>query len=428
MQRPMVQHFVAAIACVALVGSVTAMAWGGPDRNPVSPPQNLDLGGLVPAKSGRTVAVGCTDNQREFAVARFTAEGELDRSFGQGGIVRVQGALHNPSVACSYDATVLPNGDVLAAGLRGARGKFGLAVIKVNTEGRVDQNFGSGGMALLSRKLVYISAGFSRSRVALAGLDRSTNELVSAEFDLKGRLIPSYGDAGIATTSLGVDDSSYSSAALGPDGKLIIAGLAREPAASPDQAFVKGFVARVGLDGGLDASFGSGGIFWARSTIAIDKVQFGGPTRILALAGQCGPGRYFDPCLLRLKPDGTLDSKFGKAGQAKLRHPLSFGTVGSVATDSRGRYVVSASTTGGHLTLQRLNHRGATIRSFGADGIRILPGVVPNGVGTQDVLARNDGTTIFGGELPRTGVFGLGRLRADGSLDQSFGGWNTGGG
>ncbi len=83
-----------------------------------------------------------------FALARYNTDGTLDQSFGAGGKVVtgfVRRPSHEPSSSLAEAVAIQKNGKLLVAGL-GAGYDFALA--RYTTGGRLDRSFGSGGKVL----------------------------------------------------------------------------------------------------------------------------------------------------------------------------------------------------------------------------------------------------------------------------------------
>jgi uncharacterized delta-60 repeat protein len=181
--------------------------------------------------------------------------------------------------------------------------------------------------------------------------------------------------------------------------------------------------------GDLDSTFGLGGIAQGNST--------GGDWSHVVLAEPDGKtiaiGGFGDDgtnvAAYRLNADGSLDSTFGNGGVA----PIHFGAPGSTASelaavlDSQGRIVISASARHGgdsQSWLARLNPNGSPDASFGDAGSSLLP--FPDfqlSNGPEGLAVAPDGSIVVaGGEWPgQTHQAALLRVRADGSMDSSFG-------
>jgi uncharacterized delta-60 repeat protein len=102
---------------------------------------------------GRILATGdalAAPNDEESFVARFKQNGELDPTFGDGGIFR---ANPTPEDEETESLEVLPDGRILAAGLRGETDLGQNAdtwIYRLTSDGHLDPTFGTGGEAFAS--------------------------------------------------------------------------------------------------------------------------------------------------------------------------------------------------------------------------------------------------------------------------------------
>lgn len=181
-------------------------------------------------------------------------------------------------------------------------------------------------------------------------------------------------------------------------------------------------VARLEADGGIDASYGKGGLVstsFSRDIVAKAAVlQPDG--RLLVVGG--GPSEVPDGfmALARYMPDGRLDRSFGEKG--KVMVPLGGfegGRATGVALQPGGRIVV-AGTARAHTkrtqgVVARFHADGSLDRSFGRGGMVELA----RRTTLQDLEALPNGRLLAGGRAK--GRFLLVKLRADGRPDRSFG-------
>ena len=253
---------------------------------------------------GKIVVVGSafanTTNPSDFAVVRYNTDGSLDTSFGDidpfNSVLRRGYAITPITTGADsiYGVVLQPDGKIVAVGLANSVDKVGVA--RYNSNGTLDNTFGSGGKALLN---------FG-----------------------KATAVP------------------YRDIALQSDGKIIIAGPAKA-----GQSVNGGFsVARLLTNGSLDSGFGSGGsvsvnpsgtngstVGWS---LAIQRVPaITGEERIV-MGGPAAEGWT----LTRFKPNGVLDTSFGSAGVVKTPF-LGFGdAVHRVSIDSNNRIVAAGNT------------------------------------------------------------------------------------
>jgi uncharacterized delta-60 repeat protein len=141
----------------------------------------------------------------DFAVVRFSADGTLDASYGDGGIARadVSGAGD-----VAYTLHVDEEGRVVAAGL--ADGDFGLA--RFDARGRLDEGFGAGGMVRTDLSGQYDEihglAEADGRLIAVGCADCETYDYLRdsdwalAAYDAQGALDPNFGEGGTVRTNV----------------------------------------------------------------------------------------------------------------------------------------------------------------------------------------------------------------------------------
>jgi uncharacterized delta-60 repeat protein len=249
---------------------------------------------------------------RGVGVARYLADGSLDRTFGDGGKVTVLlgGDSRAQAVAVQADGKVVLAGWACGPTIAGS---CDFAVARLDASGSLDPGFGAGGVALVdfggSYERAYAMALLPGGRVAVAGY--SDRDFALARLDASGALDPSFGTGGrVRTDFRGGDDAAYALVAL-PDGALVAAGSSFGPS---------GFdfaLARYTAGGALDTTFGEGGRVitdfagdWdTASALALDargRLVAGGAVTI---SGNVDFG------LARYTPDGRPDPTFGNGGK-----------------------------------------------------------------------------------------------------------------
>jgi uncharacterized delta-60 repeat protein len=205
-------------------------------------------------------------------LARYTSDGSLDPTFGDGGIVQTSGGE-------SADVAVQPDGKIIATG-PGPR----IALVRYDTDGSLDPTFGTGGAAATVHKRGQVAAvTFERGKIILAGdtrVKRSTYALVLARFTAGGRPDPTFGKHGVAEIKRVVGASSV---LVQNDGKILIAAQSRASAG----AFTD--IARVLPNGRLDPHFGNRGIVTVRAALGTLALQ--ADQKVLADGcSHCQPG------------------------------------------------------------------------------------------------------------------------------------------
>jgi uncharacterized delta-60 repeat protein len=133
---------------------------GGITRTPIGASEDI-ANAMVRQPDGRIVLAGsvyATGGQRDFALARYSAAGVLDPTFGSGGIVTT---AIGPSDDYAYALTLMPWGRLVAAGsARVAVGQSdtALAVAAYNADGSLDHYFGVAGKRMINLSVFNESA------------------------------------------------------------------------------------------------------------------------------------------------------------------------------------------------------------------------------------------------------------------------------
>lgn len=287
--------------------------------------------------------------------ARYLPNGDLDESFGDGGIVEVRFSGQVDTTALELQQIGRQTKVVLVghAYLR-ERPRHRMAIVRLNADGSLDSRADSDPSRHLGRdgrKTVSFPGDQAFGRdvviqpnggVVVAGVvDVTYNRSVPALVRLlprSGRLDPSFGDGGRRTFDVGggLDAVAFQPGTGG--GKILIAGY------SYARDGLKWLAARLDVDGDLDPTFGDGSgmtSFWM-NTPSCDWHYEGANSLAMTDEGSAvvvGDGCSYDddgirthiPAVARLRADGSLDPAFSDDGRA---FPLP--DVPSGATDLAG--------------------------------------------------------------------------------------------
>ena len=221
---------------------------------------------MVVQADGKIVAAGVTNatGPDHVAVARYTANGVLDSTFGTGGKLDINGAAAASGNSDARAVLVQPDGKLLVAGTAvGAGGNGDLLVMRLNADGTPDAGFGSGG---ITRTSVGPSDDIANAmvrqpdgRIVVAGSTYATGgqrDFALARYTSAGVLDSSFGTGGIVTTAVGPSDDYAYALILMPWGRLVAAGSARIVAGQPGTDLA---VVAYNADGSLDRYFGDAG-------------------------------------------------------------------------------------------------------------------------------------------------------------------------
>jgi uncharacterized delta-60 repeat protein len=296
---------------------------------------------------------------REFGLARYTARGRLDPSFGRGGKVTTRfGAGHSGSEAVVL--AIQPDGKIVALGSwwRSAiHGPTFIALARYTTRGRLDPSFGHGGKLVTSIGAVFASSPGSlliQRDGKLVVIGGSANGSVAlARYQKEGTLDRSFGRGGRVVTKLFKYTALASPAVLQGDGKIVV------DANDLDRSY---FV-RYTVDGKLDSTFGRGGKAVRTDTLPLLALQRDGK---FVVAGSAS-GRWRMFAVHRYRPDGGVDSSFGRDGKVFIDFGSS-ADANAVAVQANGKIVVAGSRSFKDFAVARYTNAGSLDGSFGNGG------------------------------------------------------------
>ena len=261
--------------------------------------------------------------------------------------------------------------------------------------------------------------------------------LALAALAAPGDLDPTFGTNGRVILSPGIN-SYATAAAVQPDGKILLGGAVSDHAPPPPPPPAPGAVwassndflaMRLNVDGSLDPSFSGGAV---RTPIDLGNSNYdvawavaAGPDGTVVLGGDAASsGGTRDFAFVRYTSSGALDTSFSGDGIQTVDVAL-FDSVAAVAVQP-DRKIVAAGRAGTGFTVVRLRADGSLDPTFGSGGIVNTPIGDPALQDEASALALlGDGRILVAGtadyEYPFPTDFALARYLPDGRLDESFG-------
>jgi uncharacterized delta-60 repeat protein len=317
--------------------------------------------GLAVQPDGKIVVAG--GSGRDFMLARYNPEGNLDSSFGTGGKVTTEVGQDLPF--WDHKVRVLPGGRILVMGERIFLG--GYSLVCYNADGSLDTSFGHAGM-LVERFLDSYDANIAvqaDGRILLAG--GLENGFGFVRFNPDGTLDATFGTGGKVAIKVPGLNSSASSVTLQSDGRIVAAGSSWKPNQGSSSRIT---LVRLGSDGSLDPTFGTGGV--VREGLYGDRYEKAGHVVValdgrIVVAGQSITRNLYNPdlTLVRYTADGSLDTSFGDGG--KVATDLGGMDLPSeLVLQPDGRIVIAM---GEGFELIRYNSDGSLDLSFGSNGV-----------------------------------------------------------
>src|SRR4051794_35157544 len=229
---------------------------------------------MAVAPDGKIVVAGSAfgKDTDSVVVARFTAAGDNDASFGTAG---TDGAA--PDFGASADArAVALQGDrkiVLAGGITAGTKEHFLVARLDDPSGTPDAGFSGGhvsvdfGGTLESANALLVQPD---GKIVVAGTTDAggTDDFAIARLNPDGKLDPTFGDGGKATLDFGASDDQAGALALQQNGKIVVVGQRKK---GQGANFADIAVARLQPNGTKDPSFGSGG----QTLVDLARNEFG---------------------------------------------------------------------------------------------------------------------------------------------------------
>lgn len=262
------------------------------------------------APDGRIVIAGQADfpngTNRDFLVARYTDDGVLDPTFGNGGTIITSNTTR---ADYAFSVAVQADGKIVAGGLIDNSGNGDFLLVRYNVDGSLDASFSGdgkhtnelGGTTDRAHSILVQPDG----RILAAGT--SAGDFALSRNLSNGPLDTSFSGDGLFKIAIGAgtEDTLRSVLRL-PDGKYLVAGY-YELGLKERLA-----IARVTSAGALDLSFGIGGIATTDVTYADD---FGydmavDSTGRIVLAGFMNNGAVSEVIVSRFTESGQLDPTF----------------------------------------------------------------------------------------------------------------------
>lgn len=371
--------------------------------------------------------------------------GNLDATFGSGGLVRTD---FSGNIDRANAVAIQSDGKIVAAGssFSSAKTVEDFIVARYNANGSLDKRFGSNGkittdffrnVDVINAIAIQPDGKIVVGGVAqLAGSGGTPRVFALARYTSDGRPDPGFGSGGSLTTNFGGTFASVSAIMVQPDGKIVVAGTAdfnpRVPGSGLDFA-----LARYLPNGGLDASFGDAGkvvfdFFGSFDQANTAAIQPDGKIIVAGSASYDSFNRDIGFALTRINPDGSTDFGFGSGGKQITDFFDAGAKANGIVIQPDGRFVVAGTASDSatrpvatDFALARYNSDGSLDSSFGIGGETAVPFSDSASEQANALAVAPDGKIIVAGTAFKTFAtppdFAVRRYNSDGSVDKSFG-------
>ena len=339
---------------------------------------------------GRILAAGVTNARGtyDFAVSRHLPSGALDPSFGENGVAISD---FGNSWDWAHALALQPDGQIVVAGVSDRSGSRDFALARYTADGKPDQHFGREGLVLtpvrpLSTDTVRSLAVQPDGNIVAAGVTfddtatlRPHGDFMMARYTPRGELDPAFGVGGVVTTNFEAEsyDEPYA-VVLQRDGRVILGGTSNTGGGVGRIFGADNLaLARYLPNGLIDPSFGQGGkvVLDAGSMQESIRALVLQPDGAIVAAGRTSGEKRGDLVVARFLTTGALDPTFGGSPFAGLSiNDLGTAEEGltSVAVLPDGAIVaggVAAPRPNGDLAVVRYDQHGQLDRSFGHNGL-----------------------------------------------------------
>ncbi len=350
---------------------------------------------------GKIVAAGWGNGN--FAVSRYNANGSLDSTFGSGG--KVVTTFVQQLNASAFDLAIQQDGKIVVVGntLVSSGSSYGIfAVARYNTNGTLDTSFGSSHNGLVTTRILGSDTAKavviqSDGKILVAGSAAragSSNSDALVRYNASGTLDTSFGQGGIITQAFvpGASQMFIDVALESVNGNTEII------AAGPVSGSTTSVIARYGLNGSLDTSFGTGGSVILGFTAGLLAVQ---PDGKIVDAGRVVDAQgVWNVAAARLNVNGSLDTTFNPGGSTPGVAVIPGSDNRSpnrVALQADGKIVIGGFAQGGsQLALARLNPADGSLDStFGTNGLVVRS--MTGGATVKGMALQSDGKIVTAG-------------------------------
>lgn len=251
-------------------------------------------------------------------------------------------------------------------------------------------------------------------------VNQSPDQFVVMRLNSDGTLDNSFGTGGIVLTRVGLS-ANASKVLIQPDGKILLAGHTATNESALDFAII-----RYNADGSLDTSFNSTGyLIQSTSGLTFDGCHDMAlqPDGKIILVGSSAPipgtpNLQYDFAVMRFNPNGSLDTGFNGTGILTFGTPNVEESAQAVLVLTDGKILIggrrSVNQNVANFVLMRRNADGSPDTSFGSGGTTVTnAGQIYHYI--QTLALQSDGKILAGGTSY------VARYTTRGILDTSFG-------
>ncbi len=333
---------------------------------------------------------------------RFNPDGTIDSTFGSNGVsanLLSEDSFLN-SITIQSDNKILVCGEYYT----NSNATSNAFVARYNENGTIDNTFGTNGIVKLNTaNYNFYSAGSikldSNQKIIVAG-DTGTQTFI-ARFNTDGSLDASFCDNGIKICNTSSFQFTVESDQLNilADDTMLLNGIEYTDSNNPKSAMVK-----YNPDGSYCTSFANNGILLIdlsnnSAGESIFNVQFSNQIYYVLTAGDYSNGQRY---ILKISPDGTVDTSFGTNGLLPI--PSPFSVLQNSGKIIYANYITPSDTNSDLTRFQRLNQDGSQDLTFNNNQGDFIINPTSNQDRFLFLLLQSNGNIIAFGDTKTTGL------------------------
>lgn len=297
--------------------------------------------GMAMQGDGKILVVGSSGASRTIAISRFNSDGSLDTNFASSGTY----AYYDESGWAAREIAVDSSGNIIVSASLGSPNRT--LLIRLTTAGVLDTSFDTDGLATFSNIFTFDIHVLDSGDVLLAGNDNSDVAVVRVQSD--GSLDTDFGSAGLLSIAVSALNDTASVVKPLANGDVLIAGTMLSSLGNSSM-----FAMRISETGVQDMDFGVSGIASFAFTGSDNSLygameQSDGKIIAVGFTGTVGDQTHI--AFARLNADGSLDDSLpGNNAMANglvsynLDYEAAYNVAQSVLRRSDGGYLILAGT------------------------------------------------------------------------------------
>ena len=304
------------------------------------------------------------------------------------------------------------------------------------SDGAIDTSFGINGISLsnlslggYAKKIRLNSVGKIVSAGTIYGASTTEYNFGATQINPNGTLDMNFGQSGIFTYDFGYDDHC-TSLCIQPDDKIILGGYSTTIISfNPFVIITKFALLRLNPNGTLDTTFNHTGtleVSYPNVLCAITGLTIQSDGKIIAV-GTFNPTSSVQFSALRINSNGTIDSTYGTNGLVNFQFENVYKNdlVNCVAIQTDNKILIGGNsnlpTVGKVIALCRLNSDGSLDTSFGNNGKVVTD--IPTNINdiANAITLQNNGSIVLAGTTFNNKLIAICKYDINGIPDATFG-------